>query len=198
MDNRTPRDKLLQASGIKKPVLPEQELRGLRDELFGRIDVMVSRAENADSSAQETQRILNQMIQRLEKFGDEKLPAQMAHALETMAQNDLSAALQPLKAGVAKATHEIEICHSDLARMSWDMRLLVGPFIAGMVTAVIAAGMMRCTLSGPVKEAARFELLGRTVEKRIALHTPEDQQKIHNWINGIKPAEPKRASRKGR
>lgn len=189
---------MLQASGISKPVLPEEELSKLRDELFVSIDLMVSRAENADSSARETQRILNQTIQRLERFGDEILPAQMAHALKTMAQNDLSAALKPLETGARTAAHDISVCHRELDQMSWNMRLLVGPFIAGMVTAVIAAGMMRCTLNGPVEDAAYYELLGRNVEKTISKYPAEEKRKIYDWIYGVPQPEPKKTSRKQR
>ena len=121
----------------------------------------------------------------------------MAHALEAMAQKDLSNALRPLQESVARAVPQIETCHSDLARMSLERASFCGSFFCWIVYGRECAGMTRCTLGDRVAEAERYELLGRTVEKRIAQHTPENQQKIHNWINGIETAEPKRASWKG-
>lgn len=198
MDNRTPREKLLQASGIKKPADEKEELLKLRNEMVGRIDAMVHRVEQADSGAQETRRLMEQMLERLENFCDKRLPAHMTKVIEAMAQKDLSCALEPLQQGVQNAAQRIYECDRELTSISWNWRLLAGPLIVGLFTALLAAGMVRCTQRDTLDDAVHYELLGRNVEKRILQLDNEGQHKMYDWINGVPQPEPKKASRKRR
>lgn len=193
MDNKATREKLLHASGMKPPQGPPQKrLEQLELMLNMVMDDLKTGTEQAKRNHDRSENI----IERLENFSEQKLPAQMTLALEAMAQKDLNTALQPLQLAVARAVNQIESCGSDLSKMSWKTRLLVGPFIAGLFTALIGAGMVRCTHGDTINEATRYELLGRTVEKRIAQYDSEEQQKVYNWINGVSSPGSKKAAKK--
>jgi len=193
MGDRSAEEKLLRASGMKAPQgSPQKRLEQL--ELM--LNMVMDDLKNGTVQAKLNHDRSENIIEKLENFAEQKMPAQMTRALEAMAQKDLNTALQPLQISVAKAVHQIESCGSDLSKISWKTRLLVGPFIVGLFTALIGAGMVRCTHSDTVSEATRYELLGRTVEKRFAQYDPEQQQKLYNWISGVPAPAPKKAVKK--
>jgi hypothetical protein len=197
-DPKSPKDKLLQASGLKKPANEQEELLRLRNEMVGRIDALVQRGEQADKGAQQTQRLLEQMLKRLELFCEEKLPAHVINVIETVAERKLSAALRPLERSVQEAEQRIDYCDYKLTNISWNWRLLAGPLIVGLFTALIGAGMVRCTHIQAMDDAKEYELFGRKVRKVIAGYGAEEQQKIYDWIDGVPQTAPKKEIKKRR
>ncbi|MBU5612171.1 hypothetical protein [Geomonas azotofigens] len=197
-DPKSPKDKLLQASGLKKPANEREELLRLRNEMVGRIDALVQRGEAADKGAQEAKRLMEQMLQRLEVFCDEQLPTQVTHAIEMMAQQKLDSALRPLELGVQAAEQRINQCDRELTSISWNWRILAGPLIIGLFTALIGAGMVRCTHIQAMDDAREYELFGRKVKKVIAGYGAEEQRKIYDWIDGVPQPPPRKEAKKRR
>ena len=195
MDDRSTKEKLLQASGMKVPQAPPQKRL---EQLELMLNLVMDDLKTGSAQAKCNHDRNENMIERLENFTEQKLPAQMARALEATVQKNLDTVLQPLQNAVTRAVYQIESCESDLSKISWRTRLLEGPLIVGLVTALLGAGMVRCTLNDTASEATRYELLGRTVEKRFAQYDGEQQQKLYNWINGVPTPAPKKAVKKKR
>lgn len=117
-DPRSPKEKLLQASGLKNPANEREELLRLRNEMVGRIDALVQRGEDADKGAQETRRLMEQMLKRLEVFCNEKFPVHVSNVIETVTQQKLESALRPLELSVQEAEQRINQCDRQLTSIS--------------------------------------------------------------------------------
>lgn len=197
-DPKSTKEKLLRASGIKTPASDKEELLQLRNEMVDRIDSMVYRVEQVDSRAQETKRLMEQMLERLENFCDQKLPAHMTKVIETTTQQGLNRALYPFEQSLNAAAQRIHQCQQELTHLSWNWRLLAGPLIVGFFTALLSAGMVRCTHQQTVDDAREYELFGRKVKKVIGLYSAEQQRKIYDWIEGVPQPPAKKEGKKRR
>ena len=92
MGDDSPKDKLLEASGLHKKEMPLQGLRELQERTNAYLEATVREAEKVVAAAQSSKRSSEEMFQQLRKYCSETVPVQMVAALDEMARKRIFAA----------------------------------------------------------------------------------------------------------
>lgn len=180
-------ERLLAASGVQKERTPLEELLEVRDQINSSVEKLMTRSDRAVVSAQETQRATEEMFQRLQKYCNEKVPAQMVKVLDAMAQEGFQKSLVPLNESVAKAAHDIDRCREALTRWSWDWRLVLGAAATMLATLVIGGGLIYYLFfSERIAEMKRLAGWGRKLEARYQASSPKERERLDQWFKGGK------------
>lgn len=185
MDRKSPKEKLLDACGVKesgvtsRPV-QDQESRKYYEALFDRVENASSRAEQAQDQTDQSYKLLNNYIRK-------ELPTHLVQAFEEVSQKEIACTLRPLHDSVSKASGRIDSCSEDLARISWNWRLMVLAVVVGIATVAFGAIMVRCTLlDSHFEEAKRYEIWGRDLIARMEKSSPKERERILKWVRGGK------------
>lgn len=187
MEEESSSERLLVASGVQKEKTPLEELLEVRDQINSSIEKLFTKGEKAAITAQENQRATEEMFQRLQKYCNEKVPAQMIKALDTMALKGFNESLQPLKDSVASAAHDIDQCRKSLTRLSWEWRLVLGAGCTVVAALVIGSSLIYYLLfSERMAEMRRVENLGKKLETRYQHSSAKEREKFDQWFKGGK------------
>ena len=180
-------ERLLVASGVQKEKTPLEELLEVREQINSSVEKLMTRSDRAVLSAQETQRTTEEMFQRLQKYCNEKVPAQMVKALDDIARDGFQKSLMPLHESVAKAAHDIDRCRQTLTRWSWDWRLVLGAGATMLATLVIGGGLIYYLFSSErIAEMKRLAMWGQKLEARYQASSPKERERLDQWFKGGK------------
>jgi hypothetical protein len=191
MKEESSSDRLLVASGVQKARTPLEELLEVRNQIDTSVAKLLTRSDQALLSAQETQRATEEMFLRLQKYCNEKVPAQMIKALDDMAQEGFQKSVASLNDSVAQAAQDITECRASLTNVSWNWRLLtvavVVSLAVGLIGGAIGGGAVYYIFYSPKNiEMHRLAWWGRNLQTRMGQTLPKDQEKIQRWLNGGK------------
>jgi anti-sigma factor RsiW len=191
MEEESSPERLLVASRVRQEKTPLEEMLGIRDQINISVEKLMTRSDKAVVSAQETQRATEEMFQRLQKYCDEKMPAQMVKILDAMAQEGFQKSLVTLDAKVAQAAQDIDRCRASLSHLSWNWRLLMGAaavsLAVGLAGGAIGGGLVYSFFYSPKNiELHRLAWWGRNLDTRMGQTPSKDRERIQRWLNGGK------------
>ena len=189
MKDESSTDRLLVASGVNKARTPLEELLEVRNQINNSATKLMTRSDQALLSAQETQRATEAMFLRLQKYCDEKVPAQMVEVVDTMAREGFLKSIAPLNDSVAQAVQDITKCRASLTHVSWNWRLLtvavVVSLAVGLVGGAIGGGAVYYIFYSPKNvELHRLAWWGRNLQTRMNETPPKERERIQRWLNG--------------
>lgn len=178
MDRETPKEKLLEACGVKgTAVQSKQEPKHAL--------AMIERAEIALANAQSVKDDTDRMYQRLHTFIHDELPPQLMRLMGKVTEKAVTESLRPLNESANGAARRIESCAEDLARVSWNGRLMMLAVLLGALTVSVGCCMFRfLVLDGMTNEAKRYEVYGRKVEASIERYKPKDKERLYRLVGG--------------
>jgi hypothetical protein len=187
MKEESSADRLLEASGVKKASTPLEELLEVRNQINNSVGKLLTKSDQALLAAQESQQATEEMFLRLQKYCNEKVPAQMVKVLETVAQEEFQKCLDPLRAGVAQAVQDIVSCRQSLSFMSWNWRLMLGAGSTMFAVLLVAGGLIYYLFfSVRIAEMKRLSAWGHTLETRYQASSPKEREKLDQWFRGGK------------
>jgi len=185
MDRKSPKEKLLEACGVKSPEVPSRPTQDQESRKY--YQALLDRAENASAWAQQAQDQTDQSYKLLNDYIRKELPHQLVKAFEEVSQNEIASTLRPLHNSVSQASGRIDSCSEDLARISWNGRIMWFAVLVGIATVTVGTAMVRCTLlDSHFEEAKRYEIWGRDVAARMEKSSPKERERIRKWVNGGK------------
>ncbi len=184
MDGKTPKEKLLDACGAQNPGAAASRPTQDRDS-NKYYQALLDRAENASASARQAQDQTDQCYRRLNDYVRRELPPQLVQAFQEVSQQEIARALRPLHDSTSQAAGRIDSCAEDLARMSWNWRLMVLAVLVGIATVSLGTALVRWTLlDSRFEEAKRYEIWGRDVADRMKNSSPKERERIFRWVRG--------------
>jgi len=191
MEEESSPERLLVASRVRKEKTPLEELLEVRNQIDSSVEKLLTRSDQALLAAQETQQRTEEMFLRLQKYCNEKVPAQMVKALDAVAQEGFQKSIATLNDGVAQAVQDINECRASLAHLSWNWRLLtvavVVSLAVGLVGGAIGGGVVYSIFYSPKNiEMHRLAWWGRNLDTRMGQTPPRDRERIQRWLNGGK------------
>jgi hypothetical protein len=183
MDDESPKDKLLEACGMKGRGAPPKAGQGQEGKKL--FEALLDQAENASAAAHKAQCEAEKTYQRLTSYLQNELPPQLVNSFEKTARREISQTLNPLDDSVHRAVCSIDSCAESLAKVSWNCRLMGLSVLLGFATVMVGAAMVRCTLlDDSMAEAQRYEVYGRKVEANIERYKPKDREKLYRCVGG--------------
>jgi hypothetical protein len=183
MDQKSPKEKLLEACGVRNPEPPSRPVQDQESKRY--YQALLDQAEIAAAAAQKAQDQTEQSCRRLNDYIRKELPPQLVRAFEEVSHEAVACSLRPLHDSVGQASSRIYACAEDLIRTSWNVRLMVLAVLVGIATVAFGVTMVRFTLlARHFEEAKRYELWGRDVAARMEKSSPKEQERIRRWVRG--------------
>ena len=198
MTEQSAEKKLLEAAGKKAPVspTPADELLELRDRMNRCFEAMMTEAQKALASSQQTREATDEMFRRLQKYCNDSLPTLLEKAFLKLAEEELRGQLLPVEESARQLVSELEkrnremICelqtcvrtgvseleHARHQLVSASWRLYVVPGIMALLLVVVGVPSLGYYMYGEKASVARrFEHWGRKVYTKIGGFSPKDQ-----------------------
>lgn len=191
MDGANPKEKLLQASGVRQARLQVKSPDELMKEHLAQMDLVVKAlmgdVKNALTEATKAHDRGEWMIEQLKLYCRDTLPKEMVKAIDEAAQKGVRVCLEPLETKVADAKRSVETLQRDVSEISgnWSFNLLLGGCAIAAVMSLAVFLMIRFMFIGnAVNEAKRYELWGRKVERLVESYPQKEKARIYHWIGG--------------
>ena len=139
------------------------------------------------TDARESIRVVDHMVESLERFCREKLPNEVEKVTQYSAQGLVGKCFEPLRTSVEMAARDMDEHRTRLDAMSWGWRLLLGPVATALVISLVAAAICYLLLfDSGLATMRRYAEWGRSVELRLNKLPPKEHEKVLRMI-GMKP-----------
>ncbi|MBU5613752.1 hypothetical protein [Geomonas azotofigens] len=196
MTDKTPKDRLLEASGTKVPKVREGEfspemMQKHLEQMQRTVETVMADVKCAAAAANAAQDNGKRILAFFNDYSQQRMPQQMREAFEQVAQQVVRQTFAQLEMEIVNATVKVNEMGREVYRWTWFW--LRDFALCAVAMGLIGSMMVRCTLNGKLEqmdEAKQYELWGRMVEKRIAQQPPEKQKKFRAWL-GVPGDDPK-------
>lgn len=188
MTEKTPKDRLMEASGTKVPKLREGEfspemMQKHLEQMQRTVETVMADVQAAAAAANAAQDNGKRILAFLNDYCQQRMPEQMRQAFEKEAEQVVRSTFARLKEEVETATIQV----NEMGRVvyGWTWLWLRDFALCALGMGLVGSMMVRCTLNGKLAEmdeGRRYELWGRTVEQKIAQQPPQKQKKFRAWL----------------
>lgn len=188
MTEKNPKDRLMEASGTKVPKLREGEfspemMQKHLEQMQRTVETVMADVQAAAAAANAAQDNGKRVLAFLNDYCQQRMPEQMRQAFEKEADEVVRSTFARLEGALGTATVQVNEMGREVSRWSWFWLRDIALCALGM--GLVGSMMVHCTLNGKLEqmdEGRRYELWGRTVDRKIAQQPPQKQKKFRAWL----------------